>query len=49
MTDYEANVEDAANNWKWAGRTAGKFANSLRIVMTDAGADQILYLSLIHI
>tara|TARA_A100000164_G_scaffold381683_1_gene434661 strand:- start:3481 stop:6252 length:2772 start_codon:yes stop_codon:yes gene_type:complete len=45
MTDYEANVEDAANNWKWAGRTAGKFANSLRIVMTDAGADQILYLA----
>ena len=45
MTDYEANVEDAANNWKWAGRTAGKYANSLRIVMTDAGADQILYLA----
>ena len=38
MTDYEANVENAANNWKWAGRTAGKFANSLRVVMTDAGA-----------
>ena len=45
MTDYEANVETAANNWKWAGRTAGKFANSLRVVMTDAGADQILYLA----
>ena len=45
MTDYEANVEDAANNWKWAGRNAGKYANSLRIVMTDAGADQILYLA----
>ena len=45
MTDYEANVENAANNWKWAGRTAGKFANSLRVVMTDAGADQILYLA----
>ena len=45
MTDYEANVEDAANNWKWAGRTAGKYANSLRIVMTDEGADQILYLA----
>ena len=45
MTDYEANVEDAANNWKWAGRTAGKYANSLRIVMTDSGADQILYLA----
>ena len=45
MSDYEANVETAANNWKWAGRTAGKFANSLRVVMTDAGADQILYLA----
>ena len=45
MTDYEANVENAANNWKWAGRTAGKFANSLRVVMTDAGADQVLYLA----
>ena len=45
MTEYEASVETASNNWKWAGRTAGKFANSLRVVMTDAGADQVLYLA----
>lgn len=45
IVDYEANIEGATNNWKWAGRTAGKHANSLRILMTDAGADQVLYLS----
>ena len=43
--DYESSVETAANNWKWAGRSAGDFGNSLRVVMTDAGADQVLYLA----
>lgn len=45
MTEYETVIENAANNWKWAARTAGNFGNSLRIVMTDAGADQVLYLT----
>ena len=45
LDEYESNVESAANNYKWAARTPGSYANSLRIVMTDAGADQILYLN----
>ena len=45
LDEYESNVEGAANNYKWAARTPGSYANSLRIVMTDAGADQILYLN----
>lgn len=44
LDEYEATVEDAANNWKWAARTPGTYGNSIRVVMTDAGADQILYL-----
>ena len=40
---YESTVKDASNNWKWAGKTAGTHGNSLRVVMTDAGADQVLY------
>ena len=40
---YESTVKDASNNWKWAGKTAGTFGNSIRVVMTDAGADQVLY------
>ena len=43
--EYETSVETAANNWKWAAKTAGKFGNSIRVVMTDAGADQVLYLA----
>lgn len=42
---YEANVETAANNWKWAAKTAGKFGNSLRVVITDAGPDQVIALA----
>jgi hypothetical protein len=45
LTEYETVVEYAANNWKWAARTAGNFGNSLRVVVTDAGADQVLYLA----
>ncbi len=44
LDTYEANVEGAANQWKWAGRTPGSYGNCLRIVVTDAGPDQILYL-----
>jgi hypothetical protein len=43
--DYENNVESAANNWKWGAKSAGSFGNSLRVVMTDAGADQVLFLA----
>lgn len=42
---YEANTEYAANNWKFAARTPGTYGNSLRVVMTDAGPDQVLFLS----
>tara|TARA_B100002019_G_scaffold250803_1_gene230850 strand:- start:1516 stop:4287 length:2772 start_codon:yes stop_codon:yes gene_type:complete len=45
ITEYESSVENAANNWKWAGRSAGDHGNSIRVVMTDAGADQVLYLA----
>lgn len=41
---YETSVEGAANNWAWAARTPGTYGNSLKIVMTDAGADQVLNL-----
>ena len=42
---YESTVETASNNWKWGAKTAGVHGNSLRIVVTDGGADQILYLA----
>jgi len=42
---YEATTEYAANNWKFAARTPGTYGNSLRVVMTDAGPDQVLYLA----
>jgi len=45
LDEYENNVKDAANNWKFAAKTPGKYGNSLRVVMTDAGADQVLHLS----
>ena len=45
QTEYETSVEYAANNWKWAARSAGDHGSSLRVVMTDAGADQVLYLT----
>jgi hypothetical protein len=43
--EYETNVENAANNWKWAAKSAGLHGNSLRVVITDAGADQVLSLA----
>ncbi len=42
---YEATIESAANDWKWASKTAGVHGNSVRVVITDAGADQVLYLA----
>ena len=45
LATYEANVETAANNWKWGAKTAGIYGNSLRVIVTDAGPDQVLYLA----
>jgi hypothetical protein len=42
---YETTVESASNPWTWASRTPGTYGNSIEIVMTDAGADQLLNLS----
>ena len=42
---YESTVETAANNWKWGAKTAGIYGNSIRVVVTDAGPDQTLYLA----
>ena len=43
--EYEATTETAANNWKWAARNPGQYGNSIRVVMTDAGPDQVLHLA----
>ena len=45
LDTYEANVETASNNWKWAAKTAGIHGNSIRVIVTDAGPDQVLYLA----
>ena len=45
LDTYEANVETASNNWKWAAKTSGTYGNSLRVILTDAGPDQVLYLA----
>jgi len=45
LATYEANVETAANNWKWGAKTAGIHGNSIRVIVTDAGPDQVLYLA----
>lgn len=42
---YETTVEGASNPWSWASRTPGTYGNSLQVVMTDAGADQVLNLA----
>jgi hypothetical protein len=42
---YESTTEYAANNWKFAARTPGTYGNSIRILVTDAGPDQVLFLN----
>ena len=42
---YVNNFESNSNLWNWAARTPGIYGNSLRIVATDAGADQVLSLN----
>jgi len=43
LSEYESTVEGAANNWVWGARSAGAHGNSIRVVVTDAGPDQVLY------
>ena len=45
LDTYEANVETASNNWKWGAKTSGSYGNSIRVIITDAGPDQLLYLA----
>ena len=45
LEEYEGNVEGASNSWKYAARHPGLYGNSLRVVITDAGSDQILSLA----
>jgi len=45
IEEYEANVESGSNAWKFGARHPGTYGNSLRIVVTDAGPDQILSLA----
>ena len=45
IEEYEANVESGSNAWKWGSRHPGTYGNSLRVVTTDAGPDQILSLA----
>ena len=41
LQDYETNIEESNNTFKWIARTAGSKGNSVGIFVTDAGADQI--------
>ena len=42
--DYQTNYYTGAQPWHWAARSPGKYGNSLRVSVIDAGADQILTL-----
>lgn len=42
---YSSTIETASNDWKWASRTAGLHGNSIRVLVTDSGADQVLFLT----
>ncbi len=44
-SDYESTIENGANIYQWAAKDAGELSNSLRVYVTDAGADQLLTLS----
>jgi len=44
LQDYETNFESSAASWYYASKSAGSYANGIRIYATDAGADQILNL-----
>lgn len=44
LDDYETNIEGAPNLFNWVARDPGELNNSLRVYVTDAGADQIIRL-----
>ena len=43
-SDYESSVESGTNIYQWAAKDAGELSNSLRVYITDAGADQAVVL-----
>jgi len=45
LDDYQTNIEGSANLFNWVARDPGELNNSIRVYMTDAGADQLLHLS----
>ena len=42
--EYETSYENGAATWYFAAKNPGDYANGLRVYVTDAGPDQILYL-----
>jgi len=45
LDDYQINIEGSANLFQWVARDPGELNNSIRVYVTDSGADQILHLS----
>ena len=45
LEEYESTVEGAANSWKYGARHPGQYGNSIRVLVTDSGPDQILSLA----
>ena len=45
LQDYETAFEIGSNDWVFATQSPGAYGNSLRVFVTDAGADQILTLN----
>jgi len=43
--DYESTIEEGTNIYEWVAKDPGDLSNSLRVYVTDAGADQILTLA----
>jgi hypothetical protein len=42
--EYETTYESGSATWYFAAKNPGDYANGVRVYVTDAGADQILYL-----
>ena len=45
LQNYETAFEGGSNDWVFATQSPGSYGNSLRVFVTDAGADQILTLN----
>lgn len=45
LDDYESTVENGSNVYEWAAKDPGDLSNSLRVYVTDSGADQTLTLT----